>query len=219
MATYLGLINKVMTELREPTVTEVTGDFARLVGQKINQAKREVEAHPWSYLRTDVAFSTVAGQQDYTMTGTNERAFLVKDPLGRPAVFNKTSSVLGRLSEYPRELQRAEIAWNLATDTVPSRFSLRRTNTTITMSIYPKPDAVYSLQATFVIPQADLSAAADILSVPEAPVYLIAAGYVAKERGDGGGTLGDELLAAGQKALIEAINLDIEPTELTAREM
>lgn len=219
MATYLSLVNKVMNELREPLVTEVTGDFARFVGQKINQAKREVEAHPWSYLRTDIAFSTVVGQQDYTMTGTNERSYLVKDLFGRAQVLNLTASVKGRLVEVPRELHRQDYSWNLASNTVPCLFSLKRTNTTITMSLYPKPDAVYSLQATFFIPQADLSAAADILSVPEAPVYLLAAGYVAKERGDGAGTLGSELVDAGQRALVEAINFDREPAELTAREM
>ncbi|MGD9590807.1 MAG: hypothetical protein AB7Q37_18605 [Pyrinomonadaceae bacterium] len=219
MATYLGLINKVMVELREPVVTDITGEFARLVGQKVNQAKRDVEAATqWSYLRTEIDFVTVVGQQDYTMTGTNARSILAKDPSGRAQVFNITTSVMGRLREMPREYHRADIAWNLASNSVPSLFSLRRTPTTITLSLYPKPDAVYSMRAVFYIPQVELSATSDVISVPEEPVYLLAAAYVAAERGDGSGTMAQELAAAGQKALIEAINFDREAAELTAFE-
>lgn len=216
--TYLGLINKVMVELREPIVSDLTGEFTQLVGQKVNQAKRDVEAHPWSYLRTEIDFNTVIGQQDYALAGTNERSYLVKDTAGRAQVFNITSGREGRLIEVPREIHRPEMAWNLASNTDPSRFSVKRTNTTITLSLYPKPDAVYNLRAVVVIPQTDLSAAGDTLSVPEAPVYLLAAAYVAAERGDGGGTQSQLLMEQGQMALISAINLDREPAELTAME-
>lgn len=224
MATYLGLVNKVMTELRKPIITEIDSDYARLVGQKVNQAKEEVEAsHPWSALRTDITFSTVAGTQDYNLgtsgvgTGgtTNERSYLVKDMFGRPAFFNKTASVLGRVHMQPRELMRADIAWNLASNAIPSLYSIKRAASGVTISLYPKPDAVYSMQATFVIPQPELTDKADILIVPEKPVYLLAAAYAALERGGGQGTEGETLKAMADRALNDAINFDSEPVEQT----
>lgn len=227
MATYLGLINKVLIELRKPLITEIDSDYARLLGQKVNQAKEEVEAaHPWSALRTDITFSTVAGTQDYNLgtsgvgTGgtTNERSYLVKDLFGRPALFNKTTAALGRVYMQPRELMRADIAWNLASNAIPSLFSLKRSASGITISLYPKPDAVYTMQATFVIPQAELSSKDAVLTVPEKPVYLLAAAYAAAERGGGQGTEGDNLKAMADRALNDAINFDAEPAEQTMME-
>jgi hypothetical protein len=70
--TYLELVNKVLTRLREDTVTTVDyNDYSTLIGEFVNDAKKEVEsAWLWSCL-TEYATVTADGVSgDFQIDGT-----------------------------------------------------------------------------------------------------------------------------------------------------
>ena len=222
MATALQLVNKALRELREPQVTDFSADYTLLALQKVNQARREIEnVRPWDALRVAITFPTVSGTETYnlgtgtTATGgvTNERSYLVKDECGREMIFDVTSktqlSLVG--TEYHRSLsQLAQM-----TNAQPGPVSLIRASTGYTMRMYPKPNGVYSIVSTWIVPQPDFTLVTDNLSIPEAPVYLLAASYLAAERGDGMGEAAANLRAAAMQAVNDAIQFGSDLNELT----
>ena len=78
------------------------------------------------------------------------------------------------------------------TNATPVAFRLNGT----TLSVYPVPDAAYDLKIHVVIPQNDLTLAADTLTVPPQAVKLGAYSLALAERGEDGGTSVD---VAGQR--------------------
>jgi len=78
----------------------------------------------------------------------------------------------------------------------------------LTVDIYPTPDAVYALKFNCVIPQATLSAGADILSVPAQPVRQLALAMAVRERGETGGITAQEHFALAEKYLNDAVAYD-----------
>lgn len=224
MSTALQLVNKILVELREATVSDFSAQYTAYVLQKLNQAKREVEdVHPWDALRTVLTFPTVSGTETYSAgTGgvasggpTTERSYLVKDQWGREMVYDTTSktqlSLVG--AEYHRSLsQLAQM-----TNAQPGPFSLLRSSTGYSFRLYPKPNGIYTITSTWVIPQADFSATGTVLSVPEAPVWLRAAAYCASERGDGMGERATELHAQAQTALTDAMQFGRDMNELVCQ--
>jgi len=223
--TYLQLVNRVLRRLRERSVASINTDYALLIGEFVNEAKEDVErAHKWKARRVDTTFPTVVGQQDYNLgaggvasTATNERSQLVYAPMGGgPMVYNLTSPYAGnQLQEVPREQHKAWIADGDASNTQPYHFSLFKDNDGWRMSIYPKPDGVYTIQATFYIPQDELDDESDELAIPADPVWRLALAYATAERGEGVGAVADRYEARAQRALIEAISRESEDAELT----
>ena len=67
MATFLDCVNGVLRRLRETEAASVTDTtYVKLVGDFVNEAKREVEdAWNWSVLRTTKTITTVNGTQNY----------------------------------------------------------------------------------------------------------------------------------------------------------
>jgi hypothetical protein len=221
MATALQLVNKVLVELREATVADFSATYSIFVLQKLNQAKREVEdAYAWDALRTVLTFPTVSGTETYNLgTGgvasggtTTERSYLVKDKCGREMVYDTTSKTQLTLAgvEYHRSLSQLAQMQNAA----PGPFSLLRAGTGYTMRLYPKPNGVYTITSTWIIPQADFTTTATVLSVPEAPVWLRAAAYCAAERGDGLGERAAALMASADVALSDAMQYGRDLNEL-----
>jgi hypothetical protein len=222
-STALQLVNKILVELRESTVSDFSANYTVFVLQKLNQAKREVEdACPWDALRTVVTFPTVSGTETYNLgtggvgTGgtTNERSYLVKDEYGREMVYDTTSktqlSLMG--AEYHRSLSQLAQMSNAP----PGPFSLNRSASGYTMRLYPKPNGVYTITSTWIIPQPDFSSTATTISVPEAPVWLLAAAYCAAERGDGLGERAADLRAQAQQALSDAMQFGRDMNEMVA---
>jgi len=85
--TYKDIINAVLRRLRETSIgagASWTGpiynyanvtDYQKLIGDLVNEAKREVEdAWNWSILRASPTVTTSNGTQSYSLTGTNERS-------------------------------------------------------------------------------------------------------------------------------------------------
>jgi len=75
MATYVDVVNNVLTRLREPVVTSVQDtNYAKLIGLFVNDAKREVEdAYDWNALGATVTLTTVSGTYNYTLTNSKTR--------------------------------------------------------------------------------------------------------------------------------------------------
>jgi len=223
--TYLELVNKVLRRLRERSITAITADYSLLVGDIVNEAKEDVErAWKWKARRINITFPTVANQQDYNIgtggvasTATNERSQLMYAPMSDlPQAFNLTGSYKGdRLIEVAREGHRQEIADDNATNTAPSRFSLTKSATGYTASIYPRPDGVYSIQMTWYIPQAALATDVTVLAIPEDPVWRLALAYASSERGEGAGAATERYESRAKIALAEAISREADDAELT----
>ena len=214
--TYLQLINKVLRELREKTVSDLSADYTLLIGQFVNEAKTKVEqAWNWPALRTDISFNTVSGTQDYLLATTTQQSKLVYDTAGAPAVYITTDGHQSQLVEVGGEEHRKWIAYNQMSNARPSTFSTLRNTSGMTLSIYPKPDAVYAIQATVYIPQDELSVASTVLSVPADPVWQLALVYAASERGAGQTESIPVLQARADASLWAAITEESEDGELT----
>lgn len=214
--TYLELINKVLRELRERQVTDLSADYTLLIGQFVNEAKDEVErAWNWPALRTDITINTVAGTQDYLLTGTTQKSKLIYDLEGKPCVYITTSGSQSQLVEVGGEEHRRLIAYNQMSNTRPYLFSQLRNTSGITLSIYPKPDGVYAIQSTVYVPQAELTSASTTILCPYEPVWKQALVYAASERGAGQTESVPVLQARADKALWGAITEESEDGELT----
>lgn len=226
MATYLTLINNVLRELRETqlaasTTAIVAGSYAELIGHFVNQAKEEIEAAwNWKVLRTDITFPTIVSTKDYNLgaggvgsSATNERARLLYDSDHTPLVFDLTSKT--QLAEVPLSFTTANIAILPAQSNKPYYFSQIRSNAGHTLRIFPTPNAVASMQATFFVPQASLVAPADILLIPTIPVWRKALAYAFAERGDGMGQRAQDAHRTADRYLADAIETDAEDNEFT----
>ena len=77
--TYLQAVNSVLRRVREQEVATVNETaYSRLVGDLVNDAKKQVEdAYEWNSLTTYFTITTVANQQNYTVTGIGERFKLI----------------------------------------------------------------------------------------------------------------------------------------------
>ena len=177
LTTYLDLVNNVLIRLRETTVSSV-GDtpYSSLIGVLVNDAKREIEdAYQWSALESTIVLPTVAGQREYTLTGSGRR-FRVAD------VLNDTEDV---------NMQQADGNWierqyYLATvqNAAPIYYNFKGldNNGDTSVEVWPQPDKVYSLRFNLYIPQADLANNADTVKVPPHLVQMLAhANAVANE--------------------------------------
>lgn len=219
--TLLQLVNKVLRRLRETTVTTLVSDYSLLVVDYINEAKEIVEgAWKWKALRTTVTFPTVVGQAEYNLgtSGvavggtTNERSLLLYDECGRPLVFNTTLDT--QLQDYPLATVRGWQAVDQSPNALPYSFAVRRISTGLRLVIYPEPDAVYTISADFLIPQADLSGVTDVISVPAEPVWRLALAMAEEERGTGMGARADALYIRARNCVADYVGRDIEPGEL-----
>jgi len=210
--TYLNLINNVLRRLREDevsTVNETT--YSTLIGDLVNDAKKIVEnSFDWTALRDTITVATSNGTSEYSITGSGDLA-VIKD------VINTTSKkfIYQRSKSYFNN-----VYYNQATlSGSPDYYTFIGTDASgdLKVKLYPQPDAVYSLRFDVVVPQADLSGDADVLSVPTNPVLQLAYAMALRERGETGGQSAVEQFAVASTALSDAIAFDANryPTEMT----
>lgn len=200
--TYLQLVNKVLIRLREDEVNSVSQDsYSKLIGELVNQTKREVEdAWNWILLRTTIQATTAADTFRYTLTGAGNRFRVLH-------VFNDTDDVEMRQvpAKYMTQLHTGADSQSAS----PLYFDFNgSTGGDPNVDVWPVPDGVYNLNFDLVVPQDDLSADADVLTVPEYPVLLGAFAKALAERGEDGGMMFAEAESNYQKALADAIGLD-----------
>jgi hypothetical protein len=203
MATYVNVVNNVLTRLREPTVTSVQDTtYAKLIGLMVNDAKREVEdAYDWNALAATVTLTTVDGTYNYTLTNSKTR-FRVID-------------VLNDSSNYA--LQYATTTWMnkqfLLLDSVRSspyyyNFNGVNTNGDTQVDLYPIPNAEYTLRFNVTLPQDDLSTDSTKLLVPSHLVEQLAYSKAIAERGEDAGVSSAEAYSIYRNSLANAIAIE-----------
>lgn len=188
MATYLDVVNKVLKRLREPTVTTVIeNEYSALIGEFVNDVKREVEdAWNWSSLRTTYTITTAPPLFNYVMTGSGVRLRIIDvyDDTNNSEVIWKPTSWFDKAYQAGTNQSGKPYAYNL-NGVDP--------NGDTQVDIFPVPDGVYDIRVNAVVPQQELTADASVILVPYMIVVEGAVSRAMSERGNDGGNMDQEL--------------------------
>jgi len=201
--TYLELINDVLIRLRETTVsTNSETSYSTLIGKFVNDAKRQVEdAFSWNVLGTTITLSTTSGTYSYSLTGSGQK-FQVQD------VINATSNVGMKNIDFA-SMNRYQ---NFSTpiNGIPSYYAFDGVDSSndTKVTLYPRPDGVYSIPFSLTVPQATLSADATVVKVPDTLVAQNAYARALVERGEDGGLTSSEAYALYKTMLSDYIALE-----------
>jgi hypothetical protein len=211
---YVTLVNNVLRRLREDSVVSVTSTtYSTLIGDIVNDAKNIVEhSWDWSALRDSKTVTTIAGTNEYTLTGAGEdfKFFYFLDTTNKNNIVYQSKEWIDVQNNVDTPLQGK-----------PNYFSYTTTDSNGDMKVilYPTPDAAYTLSFKGVFRQALLSNNLDIIKVPWIPVMHTAVALAVRERGETGGTNAAEYFSLADKYLSDAIALDAEkhPEEMIYR--
>ena len=202
MATYVELVKAVQRRLRvSETPSVASSDYSALLGDFVNQAKREVEdAWPWLALQTETEFSTSAGTDTYTLSGFRERAKIRR-------VHNTTTAAEVLAVDWYKMTQFQDFV--TMSQNQPEWWRLNgQASGEWQIQFLPVPDQSYTIKVYGIAPQADLSADGDSLSVPKQPVILGAYLLAVAERGDDAGLSEQRAQREYQSALNDAVGID-----------
>lgn len=203
---YRQIINKVLRRLREDTVdadwigslseNSEVDSYAQLIGDFINETKVSVEdAWQWSSLRSVVSISTIANTSLYAITGAIDRTKVLQ------VIDNTNNLQLKQMSDS--SFYKFKFTGSQASN-APIAFRLTGTS----IEFYPTPNAVIDIKIHMVLPQNDLTTAAEILTAPELPIVLGAYSLALAERGEDGGTGNNPALVRFNNTLSDAITQD-----------
>ena len=204
--TYLEIVNNILVRLRETQVSSVTDTpYSTLIGVMVNDAKREIEdAHKWEALRTTVVIPSVSGTTDYSITGSGQRFkedMVINDTANTP--MQKASRDWILTQRYTVDVEPSGIPYYYAYHGVD-------TNGDSKITVFPKPDGVYSMRVSLFVPQADLTSNADVIKVPGHLLQLLGYAKAISERGEDGGTSFNEVYQQYRLALADAISIEAE---------
>lgn len=200
--TYIQIINSVLRRLREDTVTSYDlNDYSTLIGDYVNETKREVEdAWNWTQLRTNLPVTTAASDNNYTLSGSGERYRILQ-------VINDTQDTEMRQVPYTWINRQNDIG--TSSEGSPMYYTITgATSGDADVTIYPTPSGIETLNFYAVVPQDDLTDSSTVLSVPSMPVILGAYAKAISERGEDGGQQYAEVMNAYRTALSDAIGID-----------
>ena len=200
--TYLQLINSVMRRLREDEVaTYSQSNYSKLIGDFVNESKREVEdAWNWTQLRTTLPVTTAASTDSYTLTGSGERYKILQ-------AINDTQDV--EMKQVPYSWINRQKTIVSSTEDSPMYYSIiGSTSGDADITVEPTPNAVETLNFYAIVGQDDLAADGTVLTVPSWPVVLGAYAKAILERGEDGGASFNAAALMYQSALTDAISLD-----------
>jgi hypothetical protein len=200
---YIQLVNSVLRRLRETEVSSVADNaYSKLIGEFINDAKRQVEdAYPWNALSDTLTAVTAPDIFNYILVGSQQR-FRVID------VLNDTSNIV---------VQNATTRWMNDQFLLKARqkgspayynFNGTTSNGDTQVDLFPIPDGVYEVRFNVIKPQPTLEADSDVLLVPSEPVIFNAAARAIAERGEDGGILAGEMAFIYNQSLADAIAIE-----------
>jgi hypothetical protein len=201
--TYLELVNDVLVRLRETTVSTVSEtSYSALISKFVNDAKRQIEdAYAWNVLGRTITLSTTSGTYEYGLTGAGQK-FQVID------VINVTSNVGMKNIDFASMNRKQNfstpvsgIPYEYAFDGVDANYDTK-------VTIYPRPDGVYSIPFSLTVPQATLSSDATIVAVPDVLVVQNAYARALVERGEDGGLSSSEAYQLYKAMLSDSIALE-----------
>lgn len=180
--TYIQIVNAVLRRLREAEVSTVgETEYATLIGDLINETKREVEdSWDWLQLRTTIQINTVANTFRYTLTGAGDRYKIIQ-------AINDTEDL--ELRKVPYTYMNKMLTGNDVGTGIPVYWDINgNTGGDPNIDLYLIPDGIYDLNFNMIIPQLDLTAEGDTITVPSWPVILGAYSKAVAERGEEGST-------------------------------
>jgi hypothetical protein len=203
MATYVDVVNNVLTRLREPTVTSVQDTpYSKLIGLFVNDAKREVEdAYDWNALGATVTVTTVAGTYNYTLTNSKTR-FRVID------VLNDSSNYV--MEYVPASWMNKQFLLSNQNSASPYCYNFNGVNSEgdTQVDIYPIPNEVYTIRFNLTIPQDELSSNTTKLLVPSHLVEQLAYSKAIAERGEDAGVTSLEAYSIYRNSLADSIAIE-----------
>lgn len=197
--TYLELVNAVLARLRESSVASVTTSaYSTMIGHFVNEAKRQVEdAWKWDALNTTITVNTVASTSNYVVTGIGRR---FKD------VTVNDSTNDSQLHNVPAQWIRDQQQLSTVQNGAPCYYAWNGTDGTDgKIELYPTPDGIYALKINAYVPQVDLSAGADVLTIQSEAVIAGAYARALVERGEDGGLSSSEAYALYKNILSDQI--------------
>jgi hypothetical protein len=201
--TYLELVNDVLVRLRETTVATVSEtSYSALIGKFVNDAKRQIEdAYAWNVLGTTITLSTTAGTYQYALTGAGQK-FQVID------VLNVTSNIGMKNIDYASMNRKQNFSTPVSG--IPSEYAFDGVSASYDtkVTIYPRPDAVYSIPFSLAVPQATLSSDSTVVAVPDVLVVQNAYARALVERGEDGGLSSSEAYQLYKSMLSDYIALE-----------
>ena len=201
--TYLQAVNDVLIRLRESTVSTVAEtSYSTLIGKFVNDTKRAVEdAYTWNVLTTNVSIPTVSGTASYSLTGAGQK-FRVMDAVNVTGNFGLRNIDNNRMYRY--------LNFGNPANAIPSYYAFNGVdgNYDTMVDVFPKPDGVYNLVFTIVVPQDTLSSDGTVISVPAELVIQGAYARALVERGEDGGLSSSEAYALYRSMLSDYIALE-----------
>ena len=201
--TYLELINDVLVRLRETTVSTVTEtSYSTLIGKFVNDAKRQVEdAFAWNVLGTTITLSTTSGTYQYALTGAGQK-FQVID------VLNVTSNIGMKNIDFASMNRKQNFSTPVSG--IPSEYCFDGIDSSYDtkVTIYPRPDGVYSIPFSLAVPQATLTSGSTVIAVPDVLVVQNAYARALVERGEDGGLSSSEAYQLYKSMLSDYIALE-----------
>ena len=201
--TYLEIVNDVLVRLREPVVTTVSETtYSALIGKFVNDAKRQIEdAFAWNVLGQTLTVTTASGTASYSLTGSGQK-FQVTN------VLNTTSNITMR-NISTADMNRKQ-NFTPTVNTVPTEFAFDGVDGSYDtkVTVYPKPDGVYTLKFFMTIPQATLSSDNTVVLVPDVLIVQNAYARALVERGEDGGLSSSEAYALYRSMLSDYIALE-----------
>ena len=201
--TYLELVNDVLVRLRETAVSTVPEtSYSALIGKFVNDAKRQIEdAYAWNVLGTTITLSTTSGTYSYALTGAGQK-FQVID------VINVTSNVGMKNIDFASMNRKQNfstpvsgIPYEFAFDGVDGNYDTK-------VTLYPRPDGVYSIPFSLAVPQATLTSGSTVIAVPDVLVVQNAYARALVERGEDGGLSSSEAYQLYKSMLSDYIALE-----------
>jgi hypothetical protein len=202
--TYLELVNDVLARLREQQVATVNATtYSTLIGKFVNDAKRQVEdAFPWNVLSQDIAVTTSNGVYKYSLTGAGQK-FQLLDAI------NSTSNIPLENIGFV-EMNRYQNYSIVPASTIPTKFIFDGVdaNYDAKVTLYPRPNGVFSLLFSLAVPQAALSSDSTVCLVPDVLVAQNAYSRALVERGEDGSLNSSEAFLLYKSMLSDYIALE-----------
>jgi hypothetical protein len=201
--TYLELINDVLVRLRETTVTTANlTSYSSLIGKFVNDAKRQVEdAYNWNVLDRTATVTTNASDYQYSLTNIGQR-FKVNE------VLNTTSNVT--MQNIPVNLMNRYQNFTPIVQNIPTQYCFDGvdTNGDTVVTLFGRPNGVYTLKFFLNVPQTVLSSDTTAVLVPDVVVAQNAYARALIERGEDGGFDSSESFALYKSMLSDYIALE-----------
>lgn len=229
MATQNTIVNNVLRELREDTVTEV-GDteYSSLIATFVNRAIAKIEDlnHFWSVYITEIDTTITADSSTvlFDLGSTNDRSVMMRDRNDdtHPAAYDVTSNEVGQLFDVPLgELLKERALTNDTAKTVTTPFVFSVINDSDGRGwsfriMWPVDSgaSARSWRSYWYVPQTKLvvTGSDDTTGIllPANPIELWALYLASNERGEEMGQPGSILFTEAMNAIGSALERDIQ---------